>query len=101
MSHYIRVCSYGNYEFGYYQTPTGRCVDEYQVVARLWLREFNFLDERILSYEDSTREAIESLSFYVEEGYTFHNCYGKYIFSGGYQLVQSDSGIKPVMLSMV
>lgn len=101
MSEYFKVCSFGCYEFGYYETPTGGCVDEYRVVARCWLKKFNFLDERTLSFEDSPGEAVESLSFYVKEGYTFHSCYGKFQFKGGYELVHSNLGHIPVKLSMV
>lgn len=90
---YTSICSFGPVEFGYYEYPDGGCVDEYKVVARYWSRESCFLDEKILSYEDSPGEAVESISHYVENGYFFQSpMYGSYTFSGGCKLLFQEGG---------
>lgn len=93
---YVKVCIIYSFEFGYYKRPSDGCVDEYEVVARYWDSQNNFLDEKILSYEDSPGEAVESLSFYVTGGYTFSNCYGEFPYKGGYYLVRTNEGYQTV-----
>lgn len=93
---YVKVCSIGSVEFGYYELPSDDCLDEYEVVARFWNRQNNYLDEKILSYEDSPGEAVQSLSFYVTGGYTFINCYGEFHYKGGYYLVRTLNGYDTV-----
>lgn len=93
---YTKVCSFGNFEFGYYEKPDGGCVDEYKAVARFWDKGSCFLDEKILSYEDSPGEAVESLTHYIEQGIVFDNFYGKHSFPGGYNLKYQDGSYTPV-----
>lgn len=90
---YTQICSFGPVEFGYYEYPDGGCVDEYKVVARYWEEESCFMDEKILSYEDSPGEAVESISHYVENGYCFLSpLYRPYTFTGGYNLLYQNGG---------
>jgi hypothetical protein len=96
--HYEKICSFGPVEFGYHEQPDGGCVDEYKVVARYWDEDSYFLDEKILSYEDSPGEAVEVIDQYVKEGYVFENFYGKHTFAGGYKLIYSEGKYTPVLI---
>lgn len=89
---YNSICSFGLVEFGYYELPDGGCVDEYQVVARYWDKNNCYLDEKILSYEDSPGEAVESISLYVENGMQFNGLKMPYAFPGGYKLQYQEGG---------
>lgn len=97
-SEYTKVCSFRNFEFGYYVRPDNGCVDEHKVVARFWDKENNFLDEKILSYEDSPGEAVETISQYLKTGVVFHNVYGTQTFSGGIELIYRDGQHVPFKL---
>lgn len=90
---YNFICSFGPVEFGYYEYPDGGCVDEYKVVARYWEKDSCYLDEKVLSYEDSPGEAVESISHYVENGMKCNGIKKSYAFPGGYTL-QYQEGCK-------
>lgn len=97
-SEYITVCSFNNVEFGYYECSDGGCVDEFKVVVRFWDKTKNFLDEKILSFEDSPGEAVESISPHLKKGVVFQNVYGAQTFPGGLELVFRDGQHAPIKI---
>lgn len=95
---YNKVCRIENFEFGFYVSPDNGCVDEHKVVARFWDNKNNFLDEIILSYEDSPGEAVETISKYLKKGVVFYNVYGTQTFNGGMELAYRDGQNVPFQL---